>query len=234
MSKSSSIHEFRRPDKKLVSQVAAYSAATLHEAQGREGALDWRIKPIAAGMRFCGPVVTARCAPGDNLMLQVAISVAQDGDVLAIDAGGLHEQGPFGEVLTVACLAKGIRALVISSGVRDGVAIRSRGFPVFAMGLSIRGTVKESLGAVNVPIVLGGIEIRPGDILVGDDDGVVRVPPRNALEVVEAAARREEKEASMMRALEAGGDVLAVLGMDKVLVAKGFALNDKAGRGRSS
>jgi 4-hydroxy-4-methyl-2-oxoglutarate aldolase len=215
------VHDFKRPDKSLVARVAAFSPATLHEAQGRDGALDWRIKPIAEGMSFCGPAVTARCAPGDNLTLQVAISVAQEGDVLAIDAGGLHEQGPFGEVLTVACLAKGIRALVISSGVRDGAAIRSRGFPVFAMGLSIRGTVKESLGTVNAPIVLGGTEIRPGDILVGDDDGVVRVDPENALEVVEAARRREEKEASLMRALSAGGDVLAVLEMDKVLAAKG-------------
>lgn len=210
-----------RPSQAVLQAVAQFPPATLHEAQGRRGALDWRIKPLYPGMRVCGPALTVRCTPGDNLMLQAAISIAQPDDVLVVDAGSNPEQGGLGEVLTTACLARGIAGMVINAAVRDGPAIRDKGFPVFALGLSMKGTVKETLGEVNHPVVVGGIHIRPGDIVCGDDDGVVLVRPEEAEEVAAKSREREDKETRFMKELEAGGDVLEVLGMSKVLAAKG-------------
>jgi 4-hydroxy-4-methyl-2-oxoglutarate aldolase len=215
------IRTITRPTPELLKSLAELPPATLHEAQGRRGALDWRIKPIYPGMRFCGPALTARCTPGDNLMLQVAISLAQPGDVLVIDAGGNAEQGPFGEVLATACQARGIAGLVINSGVRDAPAIHKLGLPVFSTGLSVKGTVKETLGDVNHPVVVGGVRIAPGDVVAGDDDGVVVVMAADAERIAALSSEREDKEAAFMERLRAGEDVLKVLSMNRVLDAKG-------------
>ncbi|TDY16853.1 4-hydroxy-4-methyl-2-oxoglutarate aldolase [Paraburkholderia sp. BL6665CI2N2] len=210
-----------RPSPSLIEALSALPPATLHEAQGRRYALDWRIKPIYPGMRFCGPALTARCTPGDNLMLQVAISLAEPGDVLVIDTGGNPEQGPFGEVLATACVARGIAGLVINSGVRDAAAIQKLAFPVFSTGLSVKGTVKETLGDVNLPVVVGGVSIAPGDVIAGDDDGAVVVPAADAARIATLSREREDKEAAFMARLRSGENVLQVLGMDRVLKAKG-------------
>ena len=215
-----------RPAASVVSRVAAFTPATLHEAQGRRGALDSRIKPIYSGMKFCGPAVTAQCHPGDNIMLIAAISVAQPGDVLVVSAGDSSEQGGFGEVLTTWCMARGIAALVTNGCVRDGLAIRDKGFPVFCPGLCMKGTVKETLGTVNQPIVLGGITVRPGDIICGDDDGVVLVRPEEAEQIAEQSEAREAKEAKFMKALSEGVDGLQLIGFDKMLAAKGCTFDD--------
>ena len=202
------IRSFNRPPETVVKEIAKFSPATLHEAQGRRGALDSRIKPIGSGMRACGPAVTAQCPPGDNLMLQAAISVARPGDVLVVSAGNHTEQGGFGEVLTTACLARGIAGLVTDAGVRDGLAIKKLGFPVFCLGSCMKGTVKETLGTVNQPVVI--------------------VRQEEAAEVAARAREREEKEARFMQALRNGANVLEVLGMDKVLGAKGCTYADQA------
>lgn len=220
------IRTIKRPNGSLVSKIANYPPATLHEAQGRRGALDWRIKPIYSGMKCCGPAVTVQCHPGDNIMLFAAISVAEPGDVLVASFGENSEQGGFGEVLTTWCQARGIVALVTSGGVRDGLAIRDKGFPVFCPGLSVKGTVKETLGNVNHPIVLGGVWIHPGDIVSGDDDGVVVVRPEEAEVVAEKSQVREDKEAELMRALAEGANGLDLLGMGEVLDAKGCTFSD--------
>jgi 4-hydroxy-4-methyl-2-oxoglutarate aldolase len=212
---------FERPDSDLVAGIGKFPPATLHEAQGRLGALDSRIKPIYPGMRACGPALTASCHAADNIMLIAAISLARRGDVLVVSAGDRPEQGGFGEVLATACLAKGIVGLVTDAGVRDGAAIRERGFSAFCYGLCVKGTVKETLGTVNQPIVLGGVLIRPGDIVSADDDGVVVVPRERIEEVTRLSAQREEKEARIMKALADGGDVLELTGIGKVLEAKG-------------
>ncbi len=212
---------FERPDSGLVAGIGKFPPATLHEAQGRLGALDSRIKPIYPGMRACGPALTASCHAADNIMLIAAISLARRGDVLVVSAGDRPEQGGFGEVLATACLAKGIVGLVTDAGVRDGAAIRERGFSAFCYGLCVKGTVKETLGTVNQPIVLGGVLIRPGDIVSADDDGVVVVPRERIEEVTRLSAQREEKEARIMKALADGGDVLELTGIGKVLEAKG-------------
>ncbi len=212
---------FERPDSNLVSGISRYLPATLHEAQGRTGALDSRIKPIYPGMRACGPALTASCHAADNLMLIAAISVAQPGDVLVVCAGDRPEQGGFGEVLATACMAKGIVGIVTDAGVRDGSALRERGFSAFCYGLCMKGTVKETLGFVNQAIIIGGVLIRPGDIVSADDDGVVVVPRERIAEVTRLSEEREAKEAKIMKALSEGGDVLGLTGMDKVLAAKG-------------
>lgn len=214
------IRSFERPDPAAVKDIARYAPSTLHEAQGRTGALTSRIKPIYSGMRVCGPALTVSCYPSDNLMLITAISLAQPGDVLVVSAGDHPEQGGFGEVLTTACMAKGVVGLVTDAGVRDGLAIRKRGFNVFCYGLSMKGTVKETLGTINQPIVIGGIAVAPGDLVSADDDGVVVVPKNNIAAVSKASAEREAKEARMMAALEAKGNILELSGMDKVLAAK--------------
>jgi 4-hydroxy-4-methyl-2-oxoglutarate aldolase len=209
-----------RPPATTLEAVAEFPPATHHEAQGRRGAIDWRIKPVQLGMRFCGPAVTVRCTPGDNLMIAAAISVAQPGDVLVIDGGDNPEQGPFGEVLATAAKARGVAAMVFNCAVRDASALRKLGLPVFSHGFSVKGTVKETLGAVNHPMVFGGVYVEPGDIVCGDDDGVVLVRAHEALAVAAASRAREEKEAVFMERLRAGECVLEVLGLDKVLSAK--------------
>ena len=186
-----------RPDAELIKAIQPYAPATLHEAQGRTGALAARIKPIYPGMRACGPAFTVKCHPGDNLMLITAISLAQPGDILVVSASDHAEQGGFGEVLTTACMAKGIAALVTDGSVRDGAAIHKLGFPVFSAGLCVKGTVKETLGFINQPVVLGGQLIHPGDIISGDDDGVV-VVRMDPLALAEACARREADEAKLI------------------------------------
>jgi 4-hydroxy-4-methyl-2-oxoglutarate aldolase len=220
------IRNFSRPERSLVEQIAKFEPSTLYEAQGRRGALDSRIKPLYPGMAACGTAVTARCHPGDNLMLQVAISLAKPGDILVVAAANA-EQGAFGEVLATACHAKGIVGLVTDGGVRDGQAILRMGFPVFSPGLCMKGTVKETLGTVNQPVVIGGVLVRPGDIIAGDDDGLVLVLPEEAAEVARKSEEREAKEARSMEAFRKGADVLETLGMDKVLAAKKCTYEDQ-------
>ena len=214
------IRSIERPSLDEVKEISAFTPATLHEAQGRTGALTSRIKPIYPGMRACGPAITAKCHPGDNLMLITAISLAQPGDMLVVSAGDHPEQGGFGEVLATACKAKGIVGLVTDAGVRDGPAIRQLGFNAFCYGLCMKGTVKETLGTVNQPIVIGGVAINPGDIVSADDDGVVIVPKETIAAVVKSSAARDEKEAEVMKALREKGDILELSGMKKVLTAK--------------
>ncbi|CAH1672913.1 4-carboxy-4-hydroxy-2-oxoadipate aldolase/oxaloacetate decarboxylase [Chelatococcus asaccharovorans] len=217
------IRNFERPAAELVERIKQFPPSTLHEAQGRSGALTSRIKPIYPGMRACGPAFTVSCHPGDNMMLITAISLASPGDILVVSAGDHPEQGGFGEVLSTACMAKGIVGLVTDAGVRDGPAIHARGFNVFCYGLCMKGTVKETLGFINHPIVIGGVAVRPGDIVSADDDGVVVVPWETIADVTAKSRAREDKEAEVMKALEAGGDILELSGIGKVLQAKGCA-----------
>jgi len=210
-----------RPERQDLEALAEFSPATIHEAQGRRGAFSSQIKPQAPGMRLCAPAVTASCHPGDNMMLIAAIAVAQPGDVLVVAGGGLTEQGGFGEVLATACKARGLAGFVTDACVRDGSVLRSFGLPVFSAGLSIRGTVKESLGSVNHPIVIGGLNVRPGDVLVGDDDGLVLVACEDIGNAARLSRERDAKEAMMMESLRNGGDVLELTGIGQKLAQKG-------------
>ncbi len=215
-----------RPDAALVAQLAEYSSATIHEAQGRRGAMTSEIKPIDRSMSFCGPAVTVVCAPQDNLMLQVAIHYARAGDVLVVSAGEFKEAGTFGDVLGTAMHSKGLAALVTDSGVRDTADLIELGLPVFSRSICIKGTVKETLGPINHPIVFGGQLVEPGDLVCGDADGVVLVKADDVEWVIRACAEREAVEAEQRAAYRAGGTTIELCNLVDKLAATGLLVEE--------
>ncbi|MFD1214085.1 4-carboxy-4-hydroxy-2-oxoadipate aldolase/oxaloacetate decarboxylase [Arthrobacter sp. GCM10027362] len=218
--------KFERPDPDVVRRLAAFSSATIHEAQGKKGALSSRIKPIDRSMSFCGPAMTVRCAPQDNLMLQVAIHYARRGDVVMVGAGEFTDAGTFGDVLGNAMVAKGIAAMVTDSGVRDTQDLIDLGLPVFSGSISIKGTVKETLGPVNYPLVIGDEIVYPGDILRGDADGVVVVRREEAEEVISLCQARDDAERELIKAYHEGGTTIELCKLTDVLKAKGLLVEE--------
>jgi len=169
-------------------------SATVYEAQGGIGALDSGMKPLDPASRLAGPALTVDTWPADNLMLHYALLKAEPGDVLVVDAKAFVEAGPWGDVLTAAAMKVGVAGLVINGAVRDAAMIVDSGFPVFCRGLSIKGTTKNQPGRVNVPVCIGGVVIHPGDIVVGDRDGVAIVAADSVDATLAAAETREAKE----------------------------------------
>lgn len=216
------IKTIQRPSVHTVEELSRFGAATVHEALGRIGAMHHSIKPIARGMKICGPAFTAQCHAGDNLMILKAVKEARRGDVVIADFGRIAESGPFGELIAIECQTKGLAGFLTTGSVRDSAEIIAMNFPVFASSLSIIGTVKESIGRINHPIVVGGVAVRPGDIILGDDDGVVVVPLERAEEAVRKSAEREEKENAVKEKLKAGGSVFDIYGYQKVLDRNGW------------
>lgn len=205
-----------RCDPALLRAYEGQAAATVHEAMGRRGALYPAIKPLAADMTVCGRALTVRCHTGDNLMLVKAVSMAGPGDVIVADMGSAVASGPFGEVLAVECMARGAAGLVVSCTVRDSREIIRMGFPVFSAGLCVRGTAKATLGTINHPICIGGEIVRPGDLIVGDADGVVVVPLEEAPDILRLAEERTAKEAAVMDRLRAGESLFDIYGYQRV------------------
>jgi 4-hydroxy-4-methyl-2-oxoglutarate aldolase len=193
-------------------RVSRYGSATLHEATGRKGALPHSIKPINPTMKICGPAVTVSSPPTDNLMLHQALYVAQPGTVLVVDVNRGYEAGYWGEIMTVAAQQRKIAGLVIDGCVRDADLIEKLGFPVFSRGLSIRGTDKKGGGHINSPIVIGDVTVHPGDLVVGDRDGVVVIPSEEIHSTLEASQKREAKEDQIMKELAAGKSTLEIYG----------------------
>ena len=218
--------KFDRPDPDLVRQLGKYSSATIHEAQGRLGALGSGIKPVDHTMSLCGPAFTVRCAPRDNLMLQVAIAHAQPGDVIVVSAGEYAEAGSFGDVLANACQAKGLAGLVTDTGVRDTRELRELGFPVFSLSVSVKGTVKETIGPLASPVLVGGELIRPGDVVRGDADGVVVVRREDLANAIQQSQEREDAEAGYIADYRAGKSVIEVSKLAPVLQAKGLVIDE--------
>jgi 4-hydroxy-4-methyl-2-oxoglutarate aldolase len=202
-----------RPGAETVAALSRFSAATVHEAIGRSGAFPSSLKPIARGMKVCGPALTVECAPGDNLTIHAAIDGARTGDVLVVDYKGFVEAGPFGDIMGAACVAKGVAGLVIDGCVRDSADLSAMRFPVFSRGLSIKGTTKERPGAVGVPIVCADVPVSPGDVILGDDDGLVVVPMDRLADAIDASARRVEHERAMLERIRAGASTLDLLGL---------------------
>lgn len=198
-------------------QLRDLGAATIYEAQGAKGALDHGLKPIDPTVRLAGPALTVDCRPADNLMLHYAVQKARPGDVLVVDAKGFMEAGPWGDVLTLQAMQLGIAGLLIHGCVRDANLIIELGFPVFCRGLSIKGTGKNQPGRVNVPIVIGDVPIHPGDIIVGDRDGVVVVAQDDVADAIAASLVREEKEAAQRRAIAEGAFTADLLGLTATL-----------------
>ncbi|MGK5011343.1 4-carboxy-4-hydroxy-2-oxoadipate aldolase/oxaloacetate decarboxylase [Janthinobacterium sp. MDB2-8] len=192
-------------------------AATIYEAQGAKGALDSGIKPIAPGMRLAGPALTVDTRPADNLMLHYAMLKAQPGDVLVVDAKGFLEAGVWGDVFTEQAQRIGLAGLVIHGAVRDAAAMTEAGFPVFSRGLSIKGTGKHQPGRLNVTVTIGDVGIDPGDIIVGDQDGVVVVRRQEVDAVLLKSRQREEKEARFRQQIRDGATTVELLGLEETL-----------------
>ncbi len=211
------IRSIQRVGVDLVDQYRELSSATVHEASGGKGALSSRIKPIAPDMKICGPVVTVKVKPGDNLMLHKAIYVAKAGDVIVADAEGFTEAGAWGEIMAVAAQARGIAGLVFNGAVRDSRIMTDLRFPVFCCALCIKGTQKISLGWINHPLTLDNITINPGDLVLGDRDGVVIVGKEEAEEVLQKSRAREEKEEAIKKRLRAGESTLDIYGFANIL-----------------
>jgi 4-hydroxy-4-methyl-2-oxoglutarate aldolase len=197
----------------LVEALSGFDPATLYEAAGKQGMVDPGIRPAWAGARLCGAALTVECPPADNLMLHVAVAEAEAGIVIVADAGGYLLAGAWGEILTEAARVRGVAGLAIDGAVRDVEAIASRRFPVFSRGAAIGACTKEKPGKVNVPIRFGGTIVNPGDVIVGDADGLVVIARDRAHEVYEAAVLRREREAEIMEELRRGRTTIEILGL---------------------
>jgi 4-hydroxy-4-methyl-2-oxoglutarate aldolase len=199
-----------RADVGEVDTLAKFGVATVHEALGRTGYLGTGLRPIQDGARTGGTAVTAVCWPGDNLMIHAAVEQCRPGDLLVVTTTSPCTDGLFGELLATSLASRGVRGLVTTTGVRDVADLREMGFPVWSAAVSAQGTVKATAGAVNVPVVIGGQLVRPGDAVLADDDGVVCVPRERMVEALDASQARMEKEEAARQAFRAGE-----LGLDR-------------------
>lgn len=210
-----------RADLDTVDGLAALGVATVHEAQGRTGYLGPAIRPVHLGSRLAGTAVTVVCWPGDNLMIHAAIEQCRAGDILVITTTSPSSDGSFGELFATALKYRGVRGVVTTGGVRDVAELHAMGFPAFSGAVSAQGTVKATAGSINVPVSIGGQIIRPGDVIVADDDGVVVVHRQSAGEVLTAAKARLHKEEASRTAFAGGELGIDRYGLRPTLVALG-------------
>jgi 4-hydroxy-4-methyl-2-oxoglutarate aldolase len=220
------VRTIARADQGDISRLGAAGVATVHEAQGRSGLLRPYMRPIYPAARVAGSAVTVLCGAGDNLMLHAALAVVQRGDVLVVATISESTDGMFGELLAQSCMAHGVAGLVIDAGVRDTTEITALGFPVWSKAVSAQGTSKTIAGSVNVPVVCAGASVSPGDVIVGDADGVVVVPRDSAKAVVAAADQRLAKEDLTRERLKAGELGLDMYGLRDVLAQRGVVWRD--------
>jgi 4-hydroxy-4-methyl-2-oxoglutarate aldolase len=202
-----------RFDQDVLARLAELGSATVYEANGQSGAFEAGLKPLDPTRTLVGRAVTLDLPPADNWYIHVAMLQAGPGDVLVVDAKGYLEAGPWGDVLTCAAQQRGMAGLVIDGAVRDSRDIIASGFPVYARGLSIKGTTKVVPGRVNVPVLVGGVTVNPGDIIIGDADGLVRVPPHELHDALASSEARAAKEAAFRDRIRAGENTLDLLGL---------------------
>lgn len=201
------VTDIERGDASTIDALAEHGVATVHEAMGRIGLVGPGITPIQTGARVAGSAVTVLSWPGDNLMIHAAIEQCRAGDVLVVATTSDSTDGAFGDLFATALKARGVRGLVTATAVRDTADLREMGFPVWSNGVHSQGTVKATAGSVNVPVTVGGQLIRPGDVVIADDDGVVCVPRAGAAAALSAADTRAEKEAADREAYASGAEL---------------------------
>ena len=193
-----------RPDSQIIEAFRKHASATIHEASGRKGYISYRIKPIAKGMKVCGPAFTVECPPGDNMMLHKALELAQPGDVIVATVAGAEDYGYWGDLMAVSAVSRKLGGLCIEGCIRDSAEIIELGFPIFSTGLCIRGTGKGTLGLVNYPIFFGEQRIEPGDLIIGDDDGLVVVTRETCTDVLQKTEARVAAEVEKAKVLATG------------------------------
>lgn len=218
---SEDIDNFQRPPQELLLTLRKLSTPTVCEVLGKQSNMDSEIKALWSNIKLVGPATTVLCQVGDNLTLHKAIEVSQAGDVLVVNAGGYKEAGGmWGEIMTLAAQKKGIEGLVIDGAVRDVKSIREMRFPVFSRAISPGSTTKKTFGQINKSIICGGALINPGDIIIGDDDGVVIIPQEKLQVVITKGIEREEREEEVRKLIEQGKTTMEIFGFDKILKEK--------------
>jgi len=211
------VRKIQRADSKVIATLGEHGVATVHEALGRIGLLEPAIRPIYPQARMAGSAVTVLCPTGDNLMIHAALSVVQPGDVLVVTTSTPSTDGMFGDVLATSCQALGVVGLVIDAGVRDTAELEQMGFPVWARAVYSQGTIKAAAGSVNLPVTCAGLAIRPGDIVIGDRDGVMVVPRVRAEEAATLGEQRRDREAAVRARLAKGELTLDVMELRRLL-----------------
>jgi 4-hydroxy-4-methyl-2-oxoglutarate aldolase len=211
----------------VVKRLGALGASTVHEAYGRAGLMKPYLRPVWAGGEAAGSAVTVLAHPGDNWMIHVAVEQCRPGDILVVGCSADNTDGMFGDLLATSLKARGVTGLVIDAGCRDVKSLREMGFPVWSKAVSAKGTVKATLGAVNIPVVCAGINVEPGDAVVADDDGVVVVRRKDAAEVAAKGEKRQADEEGKRKLLASGALGLDMYNMREPLAKAGLIYIDK-------